>query len=73
MWLSRIKQTLHGLLNVRGYVPKLSMVDPVPRSIQGKRKVRYGISVDFVIELKEDTEASVCKDGMGGFGENMIV
>jgi hypothetical protein len=36
------------------------MVDPVPRGIRGEGKVTYGISVDFVVELKEDTEASVC-------------
>jgi hypothetical protein len=35
--------------------------------------VTYGIFVDFVIELEEDTEASVCEDGMGRFEENMIV
>jgi hypothetical protein len=49
------------------------MVDPVPRSIVSERKVAYGISVDLVIKLEEDTEASVCKDGMGRFGENVIV
>jgi hypothetical protein len=49
------------------------MVDPVPRSIRSKRKVTYGISVDFVIESKEDTEASVCEDGMRRFRENVIV
>ena len=32
------------------------MVDPVPRGIRGEGKVIYGISVDFVIELEEDTE-----------------
>jgi hypothetical protein len=49
------------------------MVDPVPRSIQGEGKVTYGISVDFVIELEEDTQASMCKDGMRRFGDNVIV
>jgi hypothetical protein len=49
------------------------MVDPVPRGVQGKGEVTYGISVDFVIELEEDTEASVCKDGMRRFEENVIV
>jgi hypothetical protein len=39
----------------------------------GKGKVSYRISVDFVIEVEEDTEAGVCKDGMCGFGENVIV
>jgi hypothetical protein len=49
------------------------MVDPVPRSIRGKGKMSYGISVDFVIELEEDTEASMRKKGMCRFGKNMIV
>jgi hypothetical protein len=35
--------------------------------------VSYSISVDFVVEAEEDTEANVCKDGMCGFGENVIV
>jgi hypothetical protein len=45
----------------------------MPRSIQGEGKATYGIPVDFVIELEEDTEARVCKDGVRGFGENVIV
>jgi hypothetical protein len=49
------------------------MVDPVPRGIQSKGKVTYGIPVDFVIELEEDAQASTCKDGMCRFGENVIV
>jgi hypothetical protein len=49
------------------------MVGPVPSGIWGEGKVSYGISVNFVIELEEDTEASVCEDGMGRFGENVIV
>jgi hypothetical protein len=49
------------------------MVDPMSSSVQGKGKVAYDISVDFAIELEEDTEACVCKDGMRRFGENMIV
>jgi hypothetical protein len=49
------------------------MIDPVPSGIRGEGKVSYGISVDFIIEVEEDTEASVCKDGMCGFGENVIV
>jgi hypothetical protein len=73
MWLCRIKKTLHDLLNVRGYIPKPGMVDPVPRGIRGERKVSYSISVDIVIELEKDTEGSVGQDGMGGFGENVIV
>ena len=27
----------------------------------------------FCIELEEDTETGVCKDGMCGFGEDVIV
>jgi hypothetical protein len=49
------------------------MVDPVPRRIQGEGKVTYSVSVDIVIELEEDTQASVCKDGMCRFGENVII
>jgi hypothetical protein len=49
------------------------MVDPVPRGIRGEGKVTYGGSVHFVIELEEDAEARVCKDGMRRFGENVIV
>jgi hypothetical protein len=48
------------------------MIDPVPRGIRGKGKVIYGTSVDLVIELEEDTEASTCKGGMCRFGENVI-
>jgi hypothetical protein len=33
------------------------MVDPMSSGIQGKGKATYGISVDFVIESEEDTEA----------------
>jgi len=49
------------------------MVDPVSSGIAGKGKVAYGVSVDFVIELEEDTKAGVCKDGVRRFGENVIV
>jgi hypothetical protein len=35
------------------------MVDPVPRGIRCEGKVIYGISVDFVIEFEEDTEAGM--------------
>jgi hypothetical protein len=49
------------------------VADPVPRSVQGQGKVIYCISVDFVIELEEDTEAGMCKDGVRGFEENVIV
>jgi hypothetical protein len=49
------------------------MVDPVSSGIRGEGKVTYGIFVDFVIKLEEDTKARVCKDGMRRFGENVIV
>ena len=48
------------------------MVDPVSSGIRSKGKVSYGIPVDFVIELEEDTEASVRNEGMRRFGENVI-
>jgi hypothetical protein len=48
------------------------MVDPVSCGIRGEGKVRYGIFVDFVVELEEDTEVSVGKENMGRFGENVI-
>jgi hypothetical protein len=73
MWHYRVEYTLHDLLNVRRHVPKFGMVDPIPSGIWGKRKSGNGISVDFVIELEEDTEARVCKDGMRRFWENVIV
>ena len=37
---------------------------PSAGHIQGKGKLRYGFSVDFIVEEKEDAEASVCKNGM---------
>jgi len=49
------------------------MVDPVTGGIRGEGKVSYVIPVDFVIQLEEDTETSVCEDGMRRFGENVIV
>src|SRR6266852_425916 len=49
------------------------MNDPVPSGIRGEGKVSCGISVDFVVEVEQDAEASVCKDGMCGFGENVII
>jgi hypothetical protein len=45
------------------------MVDPVSSGVRGKGKVAYDISVNFTIELEEDTEACVCKDGMQIRGE----
>jgi len=49
------------------------MFDPVSSRIRGEGNAAYGVSVDHVIELEEDTEASVCKGGMRMFGENVIV
>jgi hypothetical protein len=49
------------------------MVDPVPRGIWSEGKVTYGISVDFVVEVEENAEASLCQDGMRRFRENVIV
>jgi hypothetical protein len=48
------------------------MIDPVSGGIRSERNATYGISVDFVIELEEDDEASVCKESMGRFGENVV-
>jgi hypothetical protein len=48
------------------------MVDPVSSGIRGEGKVSYGISVDFVIESKEYTEASMCEKGMCRFGKYVI-
>jgi len=49
------------------------MIHPVPSSIWGEGKAGYRISVDFVVEVEEDAEASVRKDSMCRFGENVIV
>jgi hypothetical protein len=49
------------------------MIDPVPSGIRGEGKASYGISVGFVVEVEEDAEADLCKDGMCWFGENVIV
>jgi hypothetical protein len=48
------------------------MVDPVSGGIRREGEVTYGITVDIVIELKEDAEAGVCKNGMRGFSEYVI-
>jgi hypothetical protein len=42
-------------------------------SAQHRGKVGYGISVDLVVEVEEDAEASVCKNGTSEFGENVMV
>ena len=44
------------------------MVDPPTRGKWGEGESTYGISVDFVIELEEDTEASVCQEVCAGSG-----
>ena len=49
------------------------MIDPVLSGMRGEGEVSYCISVDLVVEVEEDAETSVCKDGMCGFGENVIV
>ena len=49
------------------------MIDPVPSGIRNEGEMPYGIPVDLVVELEEDTEAGVCKDGICGFGENVVV
>jgi hypothetical protein len=49
------------------------MIDPVSRGIRGEGKVTYGVPVDLVVELEEDTQPSMSKGGMCRFGENVIV
>jgi hypothetical protein len=49
------------------------MIDPLRSGIWGEGKVSYRISVDLVVELEKDAEARVCKDGMCGFGNKVIV
>jgi len=48
------------------------MINPVSSGILGKGKAMDHIFIDVVIELEEDTEASVCKNGVCGFEENVI-
>jgi hypothetical protein len=48
------------------------MIDPVSGGIRSEGKANYGVSVDFVIELEEDAETSVCKGGMGRFRGGVI-
>jgi hypothetical protein len=72
MWFGPIKQTFHNLLDVRRHVPELGVIDPVSSGIQGEGKVIYAISVDFVVESEEDTEASMCKKYVCRFGKNAI-
>jgi hypothetical protein len=49
------------------------MIGPVPSGIRSEGEMTHAISVDFVVEVEKDTEAGVCKGGMCGFGENVIV
>jgi hypothetical protein len=49
------------------------MDDPVSGGIWGEGKVSNRISIDSVVKLEEDAEASVRKGGMCRFGENVIV
>jgi len=49
------------------------MVDPVSCGVLGEGKVFDGPSVNFVIESKEDTEASLCKGDVCRLRENVIV
>jgi len=39
----------------------------------GEGNISYGISVNFIVEVEEDTKASVSKDGRCRFKENVIV
>jgi hypothetical protein len=49
------------------------MVDPMSSGIWCEGKLIYGISVDFVAELEEDAEASMCENGVCRFGENVKI
>jgi hypothetical protein len=49
------------------------VINPALCGIRGKGNVKYDILVDLVVEVEEDAEASMCKDGMCGFGENVII
>jgi hypothetical protein len=51
---------------------KVAMVDPVSSGIRGERKAINGISVDFVIESEEDTEASTCQKCVCRFKKNVV-
>jgi hypothetical protein len=48
------------------------MIDPVLGGILSEGKASYGISVDLVIELEDDAEASVCKGGMRRLKEDVV-
>jgi hypothetical protein len=58
-------------INAQCQIPKLSTVDPISSGTWSEGKAMYGISVDFVIELEEDTEADMCKNSMCGPGKNV--
>jgi hypothetical protein len=47
-------------------------VDPVSCGIRDEGKVAYG-GISFIIKSEEDAGASVRKDAMRRFGENVIV
>jgi hypothetical protein len=49
------------------------VINPALCGVRGEGKVNYDILVDLVVEVEEDAEASMCKDGMCGFGENVII
>jgi hypothetical protein len=40
--------------------------------IRSEGSATYSISVDFVVGLEKDAKASVCKNGMGRFREDVI-
>jgi hypothetical protein len=49
------------------------MINPVLSSIRREGKLAYGIFVDFVIELEEETETSMRKDSVRSHGMNVVV
>jgi hypothetical protein len=48
------------------------MICPVSGGIQNEGNTTNGIFIDCVIELEEDSEASMCKGGTGRFKEDVI-
>jgi hypothetical protein len=48
------------------------VINPVSSSIGGEGKAVYARSVDLVVKLEEDTEASKRKDRMRSLRENVI-
>ena len=49
------------------------MINPVSSGIRCQRKVAYGKFVNFVIEMEEDAEAGMGKDGVRSYGLDVIV